>query len=47
MSITYLSQANKLNNKIGWTKGCYNISYSKSNVAREDNENAYYHKLHF
>jgi hypothetical protein len=47
MSIAIYSQANRQQNKVGWSRGGHNISYSKSGINREDNDNLYYYRLHF
>jgi len=34
MSIVYYSQATRIVNRSGWTRGCHNISYSRTGIAR-------------
>jgi hypothetical protein len=47
MTVAYLSQNHKLNHRLGWTKGCHNISYAPTSIPRENSENLHYHCLHF
>lgn len=47
MSVVFLSQNNRAINKVGWSRGCQNINYTKSFINREDNEDLYYYRLHF
>ena len=34
MGVAYFSQSAKLNHRIGWSKGCHNITYTSTGVAR-------------